>query len=118
VLDDKDLELIAALRSIKVPRNVATLIIFLANANEATSREIEAGTNMRQPEVSIGMRALRQYNWIEQRNINAEGRGHPTIVYKLNVPIEKIIQHYEEEKNRESAQARESIQKLRKLTTA
>ena len=43
VLDEKDLEFVEALRSLKVPRNVATLITFLANANEATSREIEDG---------------------------------------------------------------------------
>ena len=59
VLDEKDLEFVEALRSLNVPRNVAILITFLANANEATSREIEMGTSMRQPEVSIGMRALR-----------------------------------------------------------
>ena len=112
------MEFIEALRNLKVPRNVATLITFLANTDEATSREIEVGTNMRQPEVSIGMRAMRQNNWIEQRNIKLEGKGRPMIVYKLNVPIEKIIQHYEEERNRESARAMEAIQRLRELTTS
>ena len=118
VLDETDLEFIEALRNLKVPRNVASLITYLANTQEATSREIEVGTDLRQPEVSIGMRALRQYNWVEQRNIKAEGKGRPMIVYKLNVPIEKIIKHFEEERNRESARAMESIQRLRELTTA
>jgi len=92
ILDDKDLEFVDALRSLKVPRNVATLITFLANATEATSREIEVGTSMRQPEVSIGMRALRQNDWIGEREIKAEGKGRPMKVYKPYVPIEKIIQ--------------------------
>ena len=118
VLDEKDLEFIEALRNLKVPRNVATLITYLANANEATSRKIEVGTNMRQPEVSIGMRALRQNNWVEQRNIKAEGKGRPMIVYKFNVPLETIIQHYEEEKNRESARTSEFIQRLKELSSA
>ena len=39
------------------------------------------------------------------------------IVYKLNVPLESIINHYEEESNRESTRAMESIQRLRELTT-
>jgi predicted transcriptional regulator len=115
-LDDKDLEFIEALRNLKVPRNVATLITVLANANEATSREIEIGTNLRQPEVSIAMNALRENNWIEQRNVKTEGKGRPTILYKLSVPIETIITFYEEETNRESARAMESIQKLKDLT--
>jgi len=105
------------LRNLKVPRNVAALITYLANANEATSREIEMGTNLRQPEVSIGMRSLRQNNWIEQRNIKADGKGRPMIVYKLNVPLNAIIQHYEEESNRTSTRAMESIQRLKELTT-
>jgi predicted transcriptional regulator len=96
---------------------VASLITYLADANEATSREIEMGTNLRQPEVSIGMRTLRQNNWIEQRNIKVEGKGRPMIVYKLSVPLESIINHYEEESNRESAHAMESIQRLKQLTT-
>ena len=118
MLDEKDLEFIEALRNLKVPRNVATLITYLANANEATSREIEVGTNMRQPEVSIAMRSLRQNNWVDDRNIKADGKGRPTIVYKLNVPLESIINHYEEKSKQESAQAMLSIQRLKQLTTA
>jgi predicted transcriptional regulator len=117
VLDEKDLEFIEALRNLKVPRNVAALIAYLADANEATSREIEMGTNLRQPEVSIAMRSLRQNNWVDERNIKAEGKGRPMIVYKLGVPLKSIIDHYEEERNRESARAMESIQRLRELTT-
>ena len=39
-------------------------------------------------------------------------------VYKLGVPIEKIIQYYEDESDRASAHAMESIQRLKELTTA
>lgn len=117
-LDDKDLEFIDALRNLKVPRNVAALITYLANANEASSREIEIGTNLRQPEVSIGMRTLRKNNWVEERDIKAAGKGRPMIYYKLSVPLETIIIFYEEETNRESAKAIESIQRLRELTTS
>ena len=118
VLDDKDLEFVDALRSLNVPRNVATLITFLANANEATSREIEMGTSMRQPEVSIGMRALRQNYWINEREIKAEGKGRPMKVYKLNVSIEEIIRHYEEQKSKEAAQTMQAIQRLKEIVAA
>ena len=50
------------------------------------------GTSMRQPEVSIAMRALRQNNWIEEHEVKREGKGRPMKVYKLTVPIEEIIQ--------------------------
>jgi len=39
-------------------------------------------------------------------------------VYKLSVPLESIINHYEEESKQESAQAMMSIQRLRELTIA
>ena len=118
MLDEKDQEFIDALRSLNVPRNVAGLITYLANTNEATSREIETGTNLRQPEVSIAMRTLRQNNWIEERDLKAEGKGRPMKIYKLNVPIEKIIQHYEEEKTSEATRTMQAIQRLKELSSA
>jgi len=116
MLDEKDLEFVDALRSLNVPRNVAALITYLANANEATSREIEMGTNLRQPEVSIGMRTLRQNNWVEEHDVKLDGKGRPMKIYKLSVPIEKIIKHYEEEKNSEAARSMQAIQRLKEIT--
>ena len=98
-----------------MPRNAATLITFLANMDEANSREIERATDLRQPEVSIAMRTLRQNNWVNEREIKGDGKGRPMKIYKLSVPIEKIIKHYEDVKNSESTQAMESIQKLREM---
>ncbi len=118
MLDDKDLEFIEALRSLNVSRGVATLITFLASVDEATSREIEMGTGLRQPEVSIMMRTLHKNNWIIERDIKMEGKGRPKRAYKLSVPLDEIIKYYEGEKRRESAQVMETIQKLRKMTDA
>jgi predicted transcriptional regulator len=99
-------------------RYVHDLITYLANTKEATSREIETGTNLRQPEVSIAMRTLRQNNWIDEREVKAEGKGRPMKIYKLRVPIEKIIQHCEEEKNSEVARTMQAIQRLKELSSA
>ena len=115
MLDEKDLEFVEALRSLNVPRNVATMITYLANTSEATSREIEMGTDLRQPEVSIGMRTLRQNNWVEEHDVKVGGKGRPMKVYKLGVPIEKIIKHYEDEKNNEAAKTMQAIQRLREI---
>ena len=97
---------------------MATLITYLANTNEAITREIEMGTPLRQPEVSIAMRTLRQNKWIDEREVKAEGKGRPTKVYKLSVPIQEIIQHYEEEKNSEAARTMQAIQRLKELSPA
>jgi predicted transcriptional regulator len=92
------------------------VITYLSNVDEATSREIEMGTRMRQPEVSIGMRALRENNWIEERDVRTEGKGRPMKVYKLSVPIGEIIKHYEDVKNSETAQNMRSIQRLKDIS--
>ena len=115
MLDEKDLEFVEALRSLNVPRNVATMITYLANTSEATSREIEMGTDLRQPEVSIAMRTLRQNNWVEEHDVKLDGKGRPMKVYKLSVPIEKIIKHYEEQKNSEAARSMQAIQRLKDI---
>ncbi len=115
ILDDKDMEFVETLRSLGVPRNVATLITFLANVDEASSREIEMGSDLRQPEVSIAMRTLRDNQWIEEKEIKREGKGRPMKVYSLSAGIDEIIRHFEEEKLHESAQAMESIQRLKQL---
>ena len=92
------------------------MVTYLANTDEVTSREIEMGTNLRQPEVSIGMRTLRENNWVEERDVKVGGKGRPMRIYKLSVPIEKIIQHYEEEKNSEAAKTMQAIQRLKDIT--
>ena len=94
------------------------MITYLANTDEVTSREIEMGTDLRQPEVSIGMRTLRQNNWVEEHDIKVSGKGRPMKVYKLGVPIEEIIKHYEEQKNRKAARSMQAIQRLKELSFA
>jgi len=80
------------------------MITYLANVEEATSREIEIGSNLRQPEVSIAMRTLRNNNWVEEREIKKDGKGRPMKVYRLTISLEEIIKHFEEEKRKEYGQ--------------
>jgi len=116
VLDDDDREFVEVLRDLGIPRNVASMIIYLANVDEATSREIEIGSNLRQPEVSIAMRTLRNNGWVEEREIKKDGKGRPMKVYRLTISLEEIIRHFEEEKKRESTRVMENIDRLKDLS--
>ena len=60
MLDDRDREFVEALQGLNVSKSAAALITYLANVKEATSREIEIGTGLRQPEVSVGVRTLHE----------------------------------------------------------
>jgi predicted transcriptional regulator len=116
VLDDADREFVEVLKELGIPRNVASMITYLANVDEATSREIEIGSNLRQPEVSIAMRTLRNNSWVEEREIKKDGKGRPMKVYRLTISLPDIIKHFEDEKRRESAKTMESIEKLKELS--
>jgi predicted transcriptional regulator len=116
MLDEKDQELIEALEAVGVRRNVATIIVYLKDLDKAGSRDIEKGSGLRQPEVSIAMNKLREKGWIAERDIKREGKGRPMKMYRLTVPIDDIIRHYEEEKRFESAQMMQSIQKLKEIS--
>jgi predicted transcriptional regulator len=119
VLDDDDHVFVDLLHSLGVQRNVAKVITYLAVAGESTSREIERGTDIRQPEVSIAMRTLRRENWVDEKDVkSSEGKGRPHKVYALNTPVDEIIRSIEDAKRKKSAEAMESIRKLKELVSS
>lgn len=118
VLDDDDHEFVDLLHSLGVQRNVAKVITYLAVAGESTSREIELGSDLRQPEVSIAMRTLRRENWVREWEVKSGGNGRPSKVYALSTPLDEIIGSIEDEKQKKSAEAMESIQKLKDLASS
>ena len=116
--DEKDLKFVQGLEmeSLSMNRNVARMITYLKDLDERSSREIETTTGMRQPEVCIAMRTLRKKGWLAEHEIKNNGKGRPMKVYKLNVPIEEIIKHYEDVKNSEAARTMQAIQRLKDIT--
>lgn len=117
VLDDDDHEFAELLYSLGVNRNVAKVITYLAVAGDATSKDIERGSGLRQPEVSIAMRTLRSGNWVREWEIKTEAVGRPSKVFALSMPVDEIIKLIEEERRNECTKAMERIQKLRKMAS-
>ena len=118
VADEKDLEFVQGLHSLGINRNVASVITYLKNANEGSTKDIEMATGMRQPEVSIAMQILREKKWIIERNVKLENKGRPTTFYALRSTIDEIIKHYEAKKIEEFAQAMETIKRLKEMSSA
>lgn len=98
-------------------RNVAKVLVYLAHTPEATSRDIERGTDLRQPEVSIAMAAMMEKQWVESRESKAENKGRPVKIYKLSVPVSEIMDTIEKEKRAEANNQLKMIQKLRDYIT-
>jgi len=106
--------LIEALEAVGVRRNMATIIVYLTDLEEATSRDIEKGSGLRQPEVSIAMNTLREKGWIAERDKKKEERGRPPKLYKLTVSIDDIIGYYTEMKRIASRLRRCSLSRSKK----
>ncbi len=117
VADEKDLEFAQGLQSLGMNRSVASLITYLQDMKERSSRDIEMATGLRQPEVSIAMRTLRERGWITEHEIKGDGKGRPQKIYALRSTIDEIIKHYETEKSQESARTMEAIQRLKELSS-
>lgn len=114
---DQDEEMMAnLLGNIGLKRNLAKALVYLANVNESVSRNIELGAGLRQPEVSIAMRELRERGWIEEWEQKKEGKGRPLKCYRLSVELCDIIDHLDDSRKRDAQQDEETIATLRSLS--
>ena len=114
-LDKKDEEIVEALISLGMNRFVARVLAYLQQVKEVTSNELEMGTNLRQPEVSIAMKHLNEYDWINEREEKKPGKGRPYKIYSLKVRFNDIITQLETEQKRAVEEAQAKIKRLKEL---
>jgi predicted transcriptional regulator len=110
---EKEVEFVDLLIEVGTNKNVAKVLVFLANTPRATSREIERGIDLRQPEVSIALRLLLEQNWIRCSKSKAEGIGRPVKRYELARSIHEILDCIENKKKIDVSKKLAVIQKLR-----
>jgi len=104
-------------------KNVSKVIVYLANTKETTSRDIERGTDLRQPEVSMVMTALMELKWVESREDRPEytvgqksgHKGRPEKIYHLALPISEVVDSIEEDKKAELNNQLAMIRQLREF---
>lgn len=101
IFTDREEEFVNLLIKIGTKKTIAEMLVYLANTPEATSRNIERGTDLRQSEVSMGIRYLNERGWITCREIPSEKDGRPTKTYSLAVPVGEIIATIEKGKKDE-----------------
>jgi predicted transcriptional regulator len=98
----KEEEFANILIDLGMKRNVAKVLVYLANTDEATSRNIERGTDLRQPEVSIAMGGLIDKKWVAGRESKSESKGRRSRFTSSLLPIEDIMDSIEIEKKKEA----------------
>jgi predicted transcriptional regulator len=116
VLDENDQIFIKALSNLGMSRNAATTMTYLMNVDEASSQEIEISTGLRQPEVSLAMRLMRNQSWVSMRSEKNPGKGRPIKIYALVAPVDEIISYYENKIYKESQATISAIKKLKVMS--
>src|SRR5659263_199994 len=75
----------------------------------------ERATGLRQPEVSIAMRQLTPFDWVNESEENKPGKGRPNKVYSLKVGFKDIIAHLEKQQKKAHEEAQARIKRLKEL---
>jgi predicted transcriptional regulator len=91
VFTGEEEEFVNLLIKIDIRKTVAQTRVFLANTPEVTSRELERGTDLRQPEVSIAINYLDAQGWIQCRTVPSKRKGRPQKCYSRTKPVTGIL---------------------------
>jgi predicted transcriptional regulator len=116
MLDENDYIFIETSKTLGMSENVATTVAYLINVNEASAREIEISTGLRQPEVSLAMRLMRNQSWVIVRSEKKPGKGRPIKIYALSASVDEIISYYEDKIYKESQATISAIKKLKVMS--
>jgi predicted transcriptional regulator len=114
-LDDKGEEIADALISLGLSRNISMSLAFLQNMNTATSLDLERSARLRQPEVSIAMRELKERDWVDEREEKKPGKGRPFKIYTLKVGFNEIVAQLEKEQKKAVEEAQKKFKRLKEL---
>ena len=113
--DEKEEEIADALISLGMTRTVAMTLAYMQNTKSATSIELEQSARLRQPEVSIATKELKERDWIDEREEKKPGKGRPFKIYTLKVGFKDIITQLETERKKVDVEAKEKIERLKKV---
>ena len=115
-LIEKEYSVIDMLQGLALPRTEATTIVCLKDCKELKSQHIELISGLRQPEVSVAMRPLKERGWVdEQSEKKNKGKGRPVKYYQLTVPFLQIIKTLEEEFLKSNYEKVIALRRLREL---
>jgi len=109
------LRMVEILTEAGIPKNTARVLTFIAVAGRTFSAQIQAGTGMRQPEVSIALKQLTERKWISRQSVQREGKGRPIYVYRLKREVMEITESVEKEQDRRVRQILKDKEDLRAI---
>ena len=115
VLDEKEDKAVQIFTELGMPKNMAKTLLYLSQVPECKCSDIEQGTDLRQPEVSIAMQELRKRGWAKKRDLKKKGKGRPVHIYKPTTDLSKILKSFEQEKLKEIECVKNDISELKNI---
>lgn len=116
-LTDTDEKLVSLLSEAGLNRNIAKVVVFLSKVGEAVSRDIERAANLRQPEVSLAMKELKEWGWVKERELKKKGKGRPLKSYKMTKELREIAMDIIQKKREEIKKIERDLEELEKLVS-
>jgi len=110
---EKEEEFANLLMDIGTKRNVAKVLVYLINTKEATSRAIERGIDLRQPEVSLAIKYMAGQGWVTSNEIPSDKKGRPNKKYTLAIPVKDIMASIEKNTRDEANQQLALVKKMK-----
>ena len=114
VLDENDYLVVEKFKILGLSHILSKVLICIYN-NICISKDIEIAANLKQPQVSIAIKKLKQYEYV---NIvaNIKGvRGRSILKYGVNFPLDEVIADLEKFANEEYNDKIEAAKDIRYL---
>ena len=117
IMNPKERKLEDMLSKYGFTRSKARCMAFMLVMDEGTSRKIEHEMDLRQPEVSIGMKELVKGGFVKISIMRTErtGKGRPTYMYKLAKSKETIIANMKKKLNDDTEKKLKNLAELKKM---
>ena len=115
MLDKEDDKAVQLFIKLGMPKNLAKTLMYISQFDECKCADIEQGTDMRQPEVSVAMQELRKRGWVKKRDQKQKGKGRPVHIYKRTADLPTILKTVEKEKLKEVETVRNDLTELKDL---
>ena len=90
-------------------------LLYISQFGECKCADVEQGTDMRQPEVSMAMQELRRKGWVKKRDLKKKGKGRPVHIYKPTTQLSEILNVFEQEKLKEIENVKNDISALKNI---
>ena len=98
-----------------MPENLAKTLLFVSQFDECRRVDVQQGTHMRQPEVSVAMQELRRRDWVKKRDLKKKAKGRPVHIYRPIVDLSDILKTVELEKLKEVEAVKNDISELKNI---